>query len=97
MAIHTVDVAKALRNFDSADVVLLDPPRTGAGSVVIEGIASLAPRSIVYIACDPAALARDTGYLREQGFHLQKIRALDLFPMTHHVESVALFTADEVS
>jgi tRNA/tmRNA/rRNA uracil-C5-methylase (TrmA/RlmC/RlmD family) len=97
VAIHTVDVAKALRNFESADVVLLDPPRTGAGAEVIERIVDLAPRSIVYIACDPAALARDTGYLRALGFHLRAIRAFDLFPMTHHVESVALFTADEVS
>jgi tRNA/tmRNA/rRNA uracil-C5-methylase (TrmA/RlmC/RlmD family) len=97
VAIHTVDVAKALRNFESADVVLLDPPRTGAGSNVIEAIVALAPRSIIYIACDPAALARDTGYLNTQGFHLRAIRAFDLFPMTHHVESVALFTADEVS
>ena len=97
VSIHTADVAKALRNFESADVVLLDPPRTGAGSDVIEAMVALMPRSIIYIACDPAALARDTSYLREHGFHLQAIRAFDLFPMTHHVESVALFTADEVS
>lgn len=97
VSIHTVDVATALRNFESADVVLLDPPRTGAGSDVIERIVALQPRSVIYIACDPAALARDTGYLHALGFHLQAIRAFDLFPMTHHVESVALFTADKVS
>jgi tRNA/tmRNA/rRNA uracil-C5-methylase (TrmA/RlmC/RlmD family) len=45
----------------------------------------------VYVACDPAALARDTVYLQENGFELEQIRAYDLFPMTHHVECVALF------
>jgi tRNA/tmRNA/rRNA uracil-C5-methylase (TrmA/RlmC/RlmD family) len=57
----------------------------------------MAPRSIIYIACDPAALARDTGYLRDFGYHLHSIRAFDLFPMTHHVESVALYTSGKVS
>ena len=95
--IITGDVAREMRNFSDADVVVLDPPRTGAGESVITSIASLAPRSIIYIACDPAALARDTGYLRNEGYHLDKLRAFDLFPMTHHVESVALYTRGEVS
>lgn len=95
--IITGDVAREMRNFSRADVVVLDPPRTGAGESVIASITSLSPRAIVYIACDPAALARDTGYLRNEGYHLDKVRAFDLFPMTHHVESVALYTRGEVS
>jgi tRNA/tmRNA/rRNA uracil-C5-methylase (TrmA/RlmC/RlmD family) len=63
----------------------------------VQEITRLSPRSIIYVACDPAALARDTAYLREYGYQLEKIRAFDLFPMTHHIESVALFTPSKVS
>lgn len=97
VTVHRGDVARVLSEFESADIVLLDPPRTGAGKDVLTAIAEMAPRSIIYIACDPAALARDTGYLRDSGYHLQAIRAFDLFPMTHHVECVALYTEIEVS
>ena len=97
VTVHRGDVARVISQFESADVVLLDPPRTGAGQSVLAAIADMAPRSIIYIACDPAALARDTGYLRDSGYHLQSIRAFDLFPMTHHIESIALYTADKVS
>ncbi len=95
--IHTGDVVRALKKFKRADVVILDPPRTGAGKDVIEILATLAVRSIVYVACDPAALARDTTYLKDVGYHLERLRAFDLFPMTHHIESVALFTLSKVS
>ncbi|MEY2876705.1 MAG: hypothetical protein RLZ24_132, partial [Actinomycetota bacterium] len=59
--------------------------------------ARLLPRTIVYVACDPAALARDVSYLREYGYALQQLRSFDLFPMTHHIECVALLTLDKVS
>lgn len=95
--IHTGDVVRALKKFKRADVVILDPPRTGAGKDVIKILATLAVRSIVYVACDPAALARDTTYLKDVGYHLERLRAFDLFPMTHHIESVALFTLSKVS
>jgi tRNA/tmRNA/rRNA uracil-C5-methylase (TrmA/RlmC/RlmD family) len=95
--VHTGDVAREIRKFNRADVVVLDPPRTGAGKPVIESLGELGARSIVYVACDPAALARDTTYLNEIGYHLDDIRALDLFPMTHHIESIALFTLSKVS
>lgn len=75
----------------SADVVVLDPPRTGAGKGVCAEIAALAPRVIAYVACDPAALARDTAYLADLGYRLDTLRAFDAFPMTHHVECVARF------
>jgi tRNA/tmRNA/rRNA uracil-C5-methylase (TrmA/RlmC/RlmD family) len=89
--ITTGDVAKCLPQIDSADVVVLDPPREGAGKVVVPQISRLSPRAVIYVACDPAALARDTAYFSEVGYKLAKIRAFDLFPMTHHVECVALF------
>jgi tRNA/tmRNA/rRNA uracil-C5-methylase (TrmA/RlmC/RlmD family) len=75
----------------AADLVVLDPPRTGAGKDVVAQVARLAPRAVAYVACDPAALARDTSYLREAGYELRDLRAFDAFPMTHHVECVALF------
>jgi tRNA/tmRNA/rRNA uracil-C5-methylase (TrmA/RlmC/RlmD family) len=91
------DVAKIITHIQSADVVILDPPREGAGKDVVQQLARIAARVIVYVACDPAALARDAAYLAESGYSLRKIRAFDLFPMTHHIESVALFTPSKVS
>ena len=89
--ITTGDVALHLPRITSADVVVLDPPREGAGKSVVSEIVRLRPRRVVYVACDPAALARDTGYFLEKGYKLSTIRAFDLFPMTHHIECVALF------
>lgn len=97
VAVHTGDVAKILPRFGGADVIVLDPPREGAGKEVITQSVALSPQRIIYVACDPAALARDTSYLREAGYELQTLRAFDLFPMTHHIECIALFVADKVS
>jgi tRNA/tmRNA/rRNA uracil-C5-methylase (TrmA/RlmC/RlmD family) len=97
ITIATGDVAKLLPRITAADVVVLDPPRDGAGKEAVAHIARLAPRAIVYVACDPAALARDTGYLADNGYSLVKVRAFDLFPMTHHIECVALYARAEVS
>jgi tRNA/tmRNA/rRNA uracil-C5-methylase (TrmA/RlmC/RlmD family) len=74
------------------DVVVLDPPREGAKRKVVDAIAALGPRAVAYVACDPAALARDVAYFRDAGYQLDDLRAFDLFPMTHHVECVALLT-----
>ena len=74
-----------------ADLVVLDPPRTGAGRDVIRDIAALRPRRIAYVACDPAALARDTAYLGSARYRLETLRAFDAFTMTHHVECIAVF------
>jgi tRNA/tmRNA/rRNA uracil-C5-methylase (TrmA/RlmC/RlmD family) len=74
-----------------ADVVVLDPPRVGAGRRVVEQLCQSGPRAICYVACDPAALARDVATAGEQGYQLAALRAFDAFPMTHHVECVALF------
>jgi len=97
ITVATGDVAKLLPRVTSADVVVLDPPREGAGKAVIAQITALNPRAIVYVACDPAALARDTAYLEDHSYSLVKLRAFDLFPMTHHIECVALYERAEVS
>ncbi|MGI8985527.1 MAG: class I SAM-dependent RNA methyltransferase [Nocardioidaceae bacterium] len=74
------------------DLVVLDPPRAGARAAVVGQIAARAPSRVVYVACDPAALARDIATFTEQGYALSDLRAFALFPMTHHVECVALLT-----
>ncbi|MEU1672756.1 TRAM domain-containing protein [Streptomyces roseifaciens] len=73
-----------------ADIIVLDPPRAGAGKQTVRHLASLGARRIAYVACDPAALARDLNYFAEAGYKPVKLRAFDLFPMTHHVECVAI-------
>lgn len=72
------------------DVVVLDPPRTGAKRALVEAVCALDARSVVYVACDPSALARDVAIFAEHGWRLAQLRAFDIFPMTHHVECVAL-------
>jgi tRNA/tmRNA/rRNA uracil-C5-methylase (TrmA/RlmC/RlmD family) len=76
------------------DLVVLDPPRTGAGRDVTRDIAALRPRGIAYVACDPAALARDVAYLASAGYRLETLRAFDAFPMTHHVECIAVLVPE---
>lgn len=74
--------------FGALDFLLLDPPRTGAESRVISGILNLAPKRICYVSCDPATLARDLKKLIVAGYSLDSIVAFDMFPQTHHVETV---------
>ena len=69
--------------------VVLDPPRSGAGEDVVSALTALGPAQLVYVACDPVALARDLALFGERGYRLSGIRAFDLFPHTHHVEAVA--------
>ncbi len=83
-------VAPALDGAAAADLVVLDPPRAGAGAKVAAGVVALRPRAIAYVACDPAALARDLRTFADAGYTLQSLRAFDLFPQTHHVECVAI-------
>ena len=77
---------------DTVDLIVLDPPRTGAGREVVEQITRLRPRAIAYVACDPSALARDLAYARDSGYEVTSLRAFDAFPMTHHVECIAILT-----
>jgi tRNA/tmRNA/rRNA uracil-C5-methylase (TrmA/RlmC/RlmD family) len=71
------------------DLVVLDPPRAGAGRETIAALLALGPRAVGYVACDPASLARDVGIAAELGWQLTALRAFDAFPMTHHVECIA--------
>lgn len=87
------DVQRLLRRLPArADLVVLDPPRAGAGATVLAGVAARRPRAIAYVACDPAALARDLRTAAELGYQPVSVAAYDLFPMTHHVECIALLT-----
>jgi tRNA/tmRNA/rRNA uracil-C5-methylase (TrmA/RlmC/RlmD family) len=72
--------------------VVLDPPRSGAGRQVVDSVAALAPAQVVYVACDPVAFARDVGLFAAHGYVLERLRAFDLFPNTHHVEAVGTLT-----
>ena len=74
------------------DLVVLDPPRAGAGPDVIRAILGTEPRAVAYVSCDPATLARDVGAAGDAGWRLAELRAFDAFPMTHHVECVAILT-----
>lgn len=76
----------------SRGVVLLDPPRSGAGREVVEGLTALGPATVVYVACDPVALARDLATFRTAGYETSHVAALDLFPNSHHIEAVATLT-----
>ena len=75
------------------DYLLLDPPRAGAEEGAVEGILSLRPRHVAYVSCDPATLARDLKELTAGGYNLDSVSAFDMFPQTHHVETVAHLTA----
>jgi tRNA/tmRNA/rRNA uracil-C5-methylase (TrmA/RlmC/RlmD family) len=77
----------------TADLAVLDPPRTGAGRRVVVDLVALGPRRVVYVACDPAALARDVRTFTEHGYRLTELEAWDAFPMTHHVECIAVLDA----
>jgi len=78
------------------DVVVLDPPRAGAGAAVVRTLVGFSPRAVAYVACDPASFARDVKYFRAAGWRLAALRAFDAFPMTHHVECVGLLVSSAV-
>ncbi|NDI24993.1 MAG: hypothetical protein EBY87_05680, partial [Actinobacteria bacterium] len=84
-------VEKSIKKYVRADVVIVDPPRSGVGGSTLQSILALEPRTVVYVSCDPATLARDSRIAIDRGYRLDQIRALDLFPMTHHIECVARF------
>ncbi|WP_285581725.1 class I SAM-dependent RNA methyltransferase [Actinoallomurus iriomotensis] len=84
-----ISFGRGKNRLNRADLVVLDPPRTGAGPDVVKRVATLAGRRIAYVSCDPATLARDLALFGEQGWTLSALRAFDAFPMTQHVELVA--------
>ena len=92
----TADVGNWLSRYEGnarPDLLLLDPPRTGAENKVIAGILSIKPARIVYVSCDPATLARDLKKLLAGGYFLDTVAAFDMFPQTHHVETVVRLLA----
>lgn len=88
--ILTASVAGGLSKSGAVDFILLDPPRAGAESVVIKGMLDLHPARIAYVSCDPATLARDLKKLIAGDYTIDAIAGFDLFPQTHHVETVVL-------
>ena len=84
--------AAGVRRLGAPDLVVLDPPRAGAGVETTRALAALRPRALAYVACDPASFARDLRVLLDAGWSLERLRGFDLFPMTEHVELVALLT-----
>jgi len=79
-------------NGQHADVVFMDPPRSGSDETFLNCVARLAPKKIVYISCGPDTLARDLGVLKKKGYRVEKMVGVDLFPMTGHVETVVLLS-----
>ncbi len=75
-----------------ADVIVVDPPRKGCDSVCLDTIVKMGPKRVVYVSCDSATLARDVKYLGERGYQVTKVRAVDMFPSSVHVETVVLLS-----
>jgi tRNA/tmRNA/rRNA uracil-C5-methylase (TrmA/RlmC/RlmD family) len=88
--VHAAVTPEAVGRLGPVDLVVLDPPRAGAGLDVTAALARLRPRRLAYVACDAASFARDLRVLLDAGWSLDRLRALDLYPMTEHVELVAL-------
>jgi len=87
-------VDRVIRRWPSrVDLVVADPPRTGLGRTVVDQLVRRRPRRIAYVACDPAALGRDVATFADSGYRVVSVRAFDIFPMTHHVECVAVLEA----
>ena len=88
-----VDPSLLAEHLGGADLLVLDPPRQGAGLASMQALCALEapPRRVAYVACDPASFARDARVLIDAGWRLGELRAFDLFPMTEHVELVAVF------
>lgn len=87
--VHRGEVAAVAAQLPTPDVVILDPPRTGAGAAVIGVVADADPDVIVHVGCDIGRFARDLALFGDQGYRVQEIRAFDAFPLTHHVEAIA--------
>ena len=77
---------------EKADVVIMDPPRSGSNEAFLSSVCRLSPNRIVYISCGPQSLARDLDYLTAHGYRTERIQPVDLFPMTVHVETVVLLS-----
>ena len=78
----------AVEKLSDVDMVLLNPPRKGCDEVVLNSVIRLKPKTVLYISCDPATLARDLSYLRSSGYHIDHVQPFDMFPQTAHVETL---------
>jgi tRNA/tmRNA/rRNA uracil-C5-methylase (TrmA/RlmC/RlmD family) len=90
-------VTRLVQTAGRPDVVVFDPPRAGAGPDVMRAVLRAGPRAVGYVSCDPATLARDVRAALDVGWRLAGLRAFDAFPMTHHVECVAILTESSVT
>ena len=81
----------------TADVVVVDPPRKGCDSVLLDTIAAISPKKVVYVSCDSATLARDLAYLCPKGYTIEKVQVVDMFPHTVHVETVVLLSHNKTN
>ena len=77
------------------DVIVVDPPRKGCDAEAIESMVMMQPKRIVYVSCDPGTLARDLKLLKEKGYHTEIVQPVEMFPFTHHVETVCLLTREK--
>ena len=80
------------KNHIKADVIVVDPPRKGCDELCLETIVKMSPEKVVYVSCDSSTLARDVKYLGENGYEVKRVRTVDMFGMSGHVETVALLT-----
>lgn len=93
VSVVTDSVRRALSAQDSgADVAVLDPPRAGAGAEIIDAVSAAGVSRIIHIGCEAASFARDVGLYRGHGYAVEELRVFDSFPLTHHVECVAVLT-----
>ena len=92
-----VEMPALLKSGVKPDTVLLDPPRAGCDKKVLAAIAGVKPEKIVYVSCNPASLARDMSFLTENGYKAVKAQPVDMFPMTVHIETVALLILENKS
>ena len=84
-----------LKGGEPIDVIVVDPPRKGCDENCLKTMTDIAPKRIVYVSCDPATLSRDLRYLCQNGYKLERIRPVDMFPQTGHVETVCLMSRVE--
>ena len=80
------------KNHIKADVIVVDPPRKGCDELCLETIVKMSPEKVVYVSCDSSTLSRDVKYLGENGYEVKRVRTVDMFGMSGHVETVALLT-----
>jgi 23S rRNA (uracil1939-C5)-methyltransferase len=91
------DAARALASVDSADSIVVNPPRKGCAPDVLDSIARLTPRAVAYLSCDPDTLARDLAVLAERGFRIESVIPFDMLPHTPHIETLAILRKRQIA